>query len=155
MNDKVVATNRHARYNFEILESFEAGIELKGPEVKSIRAGKINLKESFASIDNAELFLYNCHISPYEHTTAFQLDPIRRRKLIVHKTQIMRLIGQTTHKGHTLVPLKAYFKKGLCKIELALAKGKKKHDKRDKIKRKETLRELRKIKEGVKGSRPE
>ena len=105
MNDKTVATNRQARYNYAISESFEAGIELKGPEVKSVRAGRINLKDSFATVDKGELFLSNCHISPYEFTTAYQVDPVRRRKLLMHKAQVMRLMGQTSQKGFTIVPL--------------------------------------------------
>ncbi|NQT06932.1 MAG: SsrA-binding protein SmpB [Candidatus Omnitrophica bacterium] len=147
MKDRAVATNRKARYDYDIEESFEAGIELKGPEVKSIRAGRVNLKESFATIDKEELYLYNCHISPYEHTTAFQLDPLRRRRLLVHKREIMRLMGKTSQKGFTLVPLKMYFKKGMCKVELALAKGKKLYDKRRAVKDKEARRELRKVAE--------
>lgn len=150
MSNKVVASNRQARYNYDIIETFEAGIELKGPEIKSIRAGRVNLKESFASIDKEELFLSNCHISCYEHTTAFQVDPKRRRKLLMHKREIRRLMGRVPQKGMTLVPLKLYFKGGLCKIELALAKGKKKYDKREKIKHKEALRELKQAKESRK-----
>ena len=156
---KAVATNRQARYNYDIIEIYEAGIELKGPEVKSVRAGKINLKDSFATVDKNELYLYNCHISPYEYTTSFQVDPRRRRRLLMHKAEIMRLFSRTSQKSFTLVPLKMYFKHGLCKIELALAKGKKLYDKRRAIKEKETIRELRqaadyKKKElGVKGYR--
>jgi len=142
MANRSIATNRQARYNYDILESFEAGIELEGSEVKSVRAGRVNLKESFATVDNGELFLCNCHISRYEHTTSFQVDPIRRRKLLMHKTEIMRLLGKTSQKGFTLVPLKMYFKHGLCKVELGLAKGKRLYDKRRSIKEKETRREL-------------
>lgn len=145
MKNRAVATNRQARYNYNIIESFEVGIELKGAEVKSVRAGRVSLKDSFATIDRRELFLSNCHINPYEHTTAFQVDPKRRRKLLAHKAQIMRLIGQTSQKGMTLVPLKMYFKHGLCKIELALAKGKRLYDKRRAIKEKEAMRELRRV----------
>ncbi len=144
--DKTVATNRQARYNYHIIESFEAGIMLAGAEVKSAREGKVNLKDSFAVVDKTGLYLHNCHISPYEHATAFQEDPKRRRKLLMHKSQIMRLLGQTSRKGYTLVPLKMYFTHGLCKMELALATGKKLYDKRRAIKEKEARRELRKIK---------
>lgn len=147
MEDRTVATNRQARYLYDIIETYEAGIALTGPEVKSVRAGRVNLKDSFASVDgNKELFLYNCHISTYEHTSSFKPDPERKRKLIMHKAEIMRLLGKTTQKGLTLVPLKMYFKRGLCKIELALGKGKKKYDKRAKIIEKEARRQLREIK---------
>ncbi len=146
MSPKIIATNRQARYNYSILEGFEAGIELKGSEVKSLRAGKASLKDSFARVDRGELFLYNCHISPYEHTGSFTVDPKRRRKLLVHKSQINRLTGLTTQKGLTLIPLKMYFKHGLAKVEIALAKGKRQYDKREKIKRKEAMRELKKVK---------
>jgi len=144
MAQKVVASNRQARYNYDIIETYEAGIELKGSEVKSIRAGRVSLKNSFAIADAKELYLYNCHISPYEKTTSFVVDPKRRRKLLMHKRETMRLLGRTSQKGHTLIPLKLYFKKGLCKIELALAKGRRLYDKREKIKRKESIRELKK-----------
>jgi SsrA-binding protein len=145
MKDKVVATNRQALYNYSILEKFECGIQLYGPEIKSIRAGRVNLRDSFAIIDKGEMFLHNCHVSPYEHTTAFQLDPKRRRKLLLHKAQIMRLVGRTSQKGLTLVPLKFYLKSGLCKVELALAKGKRLYDKRRAIKDKEARRELKRM----------
>ncbi len=145
MEDKTVATNRQARHNYSIVESFEVGIELKGPEVKSIRQGNVNLKDSFAVFDKDEIYLSNCHIKPYEHTTAFQIDPKRRRKLLIHKQEITRLLGQTAQKGFTLVPLKMYFTHGLCKVELALAKGKKLYDKRQSIKDKETRREIRQV----------
>lgn len=142
--DKAVATNRQARYNYEILESFEAGIELKGSEVKSIRAGRVSLRDGFASIDKSGLYLYNCHINPYEFNTVVEIDPVRRRKLLMHKAQIMRLLGQTAQKGCTIIPLKMYFKGSLCKVEIALARGKKLFDKRRSIKDKEARREIRK-----------
>ena len=144
--EKTIAANRQAKHNYDIIETYEAGIELKGPEVKSIRAGRVNLKESFAAVDRNGLFLYVCHISPYEHTTAFVIDPVRRRKLLMHKAQIARLIGLTSQKGYTLVPLRFYFIRGLCKVELALAKGKKLYDKRRAIKEREVERELKRIK---------
>jgi SsrA-binding protein len=144
MKDRTVASNRQARHLYDIVDTWEAGIELKGAEVKSIRAGRVNLKESFATIERQELFLYNCHISPYEHTASFVEDPVRKRKLLMHKSEIMRLLGYTSQKGFTLVPLKIYFKSGLCKVELALAKGKKLYDKRRALKEKELRRELRK-----------
>lgn len=150
VKEKIVTKNRQALHNFEIIESYEAGIELKGPEVKSIRAGRVNLKDGFATIDDGELFLSNCHISPYEHTSVYTVDPVRRRKLLMRKSQIMRLKGLTSQKGHTLIPLKLYFKQGLCKIELALAKGKKLYDKRQSIKEKDARRELKQAKEHTK-----
>ena len=145
MTAKIITTNRQASYNYHILESFEAGIQLKGSEVKSLRAGRASLKESFARIENGELYLFDCHISPYEHTGSFSVDPKRRRKLLVHKSQISRLIGQTSQKGLTIVPLKMYFKGGIAKVELALAKGKRQYDKRQSIKRKESLREIKEL----------
>jgi SsrA-binding protein len=147
---KIAVTNRQARYNYEILETFEAGIELKGSEVKSVRAGKANLKDSFAAVEQGELFIFNCHISPYGYAPVFcQEDPKRKRKLLMHKRQIMRLMGQVSQKGLTLVPLSLYFKKGLCKVELALVKGKKLFDKRRTVKERQLKRELM----GVKGCR--
>ena len=146
MATKTIVTNRQARYTYTIFESFEAGLELKGSEVKSLRAGRVSLKDSFARVEGNELFLYNCHISPYEHTGSFILEPTRRRKLLVHKSQISKLLGQTSQKGLTLIVLKMYFKRGLAKAEIALAKGKKVYDKREKIKLKESIRELKQIK---------
>lgn len=154
MTNKVVATNRQARYNYSIEDCFEVGIELKGSEVKSLRTGKISLKDSFARIENNELFLFNCHISPYEHTGSFTEDPKRRRKLLAHRSQLNKLIGQTSQKGFTLIPLKIYFKHGIAKVELALAKGKRLYDKREKIRQKETRRELKKAKFGGERYRP-
>ena len=127
---KVIAENRKARHDYLIEECFETGIELKGTEVKSMRAGRANLKDSFAVIENGELYLYGMHISPYEHGNIFNVEPMRPRKLLMHKKEIMRLLGKTKEQGLTLVPLKAYFKKDKIKIELALAKGKKLYDKR-------------------------
>ena len=120
---KVIAENRKARHDYLIEECFETGIELKGTEVKSMRAGRANLKDSFAVIENGELYLYGMHISPYEHGNIFNVEPMRPRKLLMHKKEIMRLLGKTKEQGLTLVPLKAYFKKDKIKIELALAKG--------------------------------
>ncbi|MBI4974886.1 MAG: SsrA-binding protein SmpB [Candidatus Omnitrophica bacterium] len=148
MEEKVVATNRQAHYNYTILESFEAGIELKGTEVKSLRAGQTNLKDSFARVDNGEIFLYNMHIAPYEFGNIANVDPIRPRKLLLHKNQIRRLIGDLAAKRLTLIPLKLYFKHGIAKVELAIAKGKKLYDKRETIRRRETERELRRITRG-------
>lgn len=145
MEEKIVATNRRARYNYTILESFEAGVELRGTEVKSLRAGQTNLKDSFARVENGELFLYNMHIAPYEFGNIQNVDPIRARKLLLHKNQIRRLAGELSAKRLTLIPLKLYFKRGIAKVELAVAKGKKLYDKREAIRRRESERELRRI----------
>lgn len=141
---KIITENRKARYDYTIEESFEAGIELKGTEVKSMRAGKANLKDSFAIIENGELYLYGMHISPYEQGNIFNVDPLRPRRLLMHKKEILRLLGKTREQGLTLVPLKAYFKKDKIKIELALAKGKKLYDKRDAAAEKTAKREIEK-----------
>ena len=141
---KVITENRKARHDYSIEESFEAGIELKGTEVKSMRAGRANLKDSFAVIENGELYLYGMHISPYEHGNIFNVEPMRPRKLLMHKKEIIRLLGKTKEQGLTLVPLKAYFKKDKIKIELALAKGKKLYDKREAAAEKTAKREIEK-----------
>jgi SsrA-binding protein len=143
MDDKVIAQNRHARHDYSILESFEAGIALKGTEVKSLRAGQASLKDSFARIEGEELFLYNMHIAPYEFGNISNVEPLRPRKLLLHKNEIRRLIGDLSTKRLALIPLRLYFKRGIVKVELALAKGKKQYDKRDAIKRREMDRELR------------
>ncbi len=137
-----IVTNRQARRDYAILESIEAGIELKGTEVKSLRGRLANLKESFARIEKEEVILYNFHISPYEFGNIHNVDPMRPRKLLLHKNQILRLYAQIQTKSLTLVPLKVYFKKGFAKVELAVAKGKKKYDKREAIKRREAKREI-------------
>ena len=142
MKSDTVATNRRARHDFTILESFEVGIELKGTEVKSLRGHKASLSDSFARIDGGELFLYNMHVSPYEFGSYTNVDPKRRRKLLAHKNQIIRLVGHTSQKGMTLIPLKVYFKHGMAKVELAIAKGKRQYDKREVIKKREAKREI-------------
>jgi len=139
---KIVAVNRKARHNYEILETYEAGIELGGSEVKSLRQGKANLKDAFARVENGEVFLYGCHISPYSHASQFVPDPLRPRKLLLHKREIRRLAGKVAERGLTLVPLSIYFKKGKAKVELALAKGKTLVDKRETIRRKTMEREI-------------
>ena len=141
---KIITENRKARHDYTIEESFEAGIELKGTEVKSMRAGRANLKDSFAVIENGELYLNGMHISPYEQGNIFNVEPMRPRKLLMHKKEIMRLLGKTKEQGLTLVPLKAYFKKDKIKIELALAKGKKLYDKREAAAEKSAKREIEK-----------
>ena len=142
MADETVATNREARHNYHILESFEAGIALLGAEVKSLRDKKANLKDSFARIDDDELFLFNFHISPYPQAGRFAPDPKRRRKLLVHKSEINKLLGQLVQKGLTLIPLKIYFTRGRAKAEIAVAKGKKLYDRREDIKKHDSDRDL-------------
>ncbi|MBS5916163.1 MAG: SsrA-binding protein SmpB [Peptococcus niger] len=127
---KVIADNRKARHDYYIEDSVEAGIVLKGTEVKSIRAGHVTLKDAYASISNGEIFIEGMHISPYEHGNIFNVDPLRKRKLLLHKRQILRLAQKTQEKGLTLVPLKLYFDHDKVKVDLALAKGKKLYDKR-------------------------
>jgi SsrA-binding protein len=135
---KIIATNRKALRDYAVLETIECGIELKGSEVKSLRAGKINLNDSFARIENNEVVLYNTHISPYEQASYLNVEPTRLRKLLLHRNQIRKLVGQVTQKGFTLVPLKIYFnERGFVKLELALCKGKKLYDRREDIKRRE------------------
>ena len=143
MDDKVIAQNRHARHDYSILESFEAGIALKGTEVKSLRAGQASLKDSFARIEGEELFLYNMHIAPYEFGNISNVEPLRPRKLLLHKNEIRRLIGDLSTKRLALIPLRLYFKRGIVKVELALAKGKKQYDKREAIKGRDAARELK------------
>ena len=132
---KVVATNRKARHDYEILETMEAGIVLKGPEVKSLRAGKVGFQDAFATVRGAELWLHNLHIAPYEQANRFNEDPLRTRKLLLGRHEIRRLIGKVEEKGLTLVPLELAFRRGYAKITLGLAKGRQLHDKREKLKK--------------------
>lgn len=140
---KTAATNRKARHEYHILESFEAGVVLQGTEIKSIRQGKVNLQDSFAQIDRGEVYLMDCHISPYSHASFDNHDPVRPRKLLMHKREIHRLFGKIQAKGFTLVPLKLYFERGRAKVDLALARGKKMWDKREDVKRRDIERDLR------------
>lgn len=140
---KIVATNRKARHEYFIEDTLEAGIVLTGTEVKSIRQGKLNLKESYASIDNGEAYINNMHISPYEQGNIYNVNPVRKRKLLLHKREIRRLIGETTQKGLTLIPLSVYFKNGKAKLELGVARGKKLYDKRQDIAKKDAERRMR------------
>ena len=141
---KVIVSNRKARYDFAIMETFEAGLALMGTEVKSLREGKANLRDSFASVENGELILHGLHISPYSHSSVTEVDPRRDRKLLVKKREIRRLTGKIKEKGLTLVPLKLYFnERGLAKVELALAKGKRSYDKRHAIAERDADRDLR------------
>jgi len=141
---KTVATNKPAFFNYDIIETFEAGIALQGSEVKSIRDGRISLKESYGEVRNGEVFLVNCNISPYEAANIFNHDPKRNRKLLLHHREIKRLTGKIREKGLTLVPTKVLFNdKGLVKVEIALAKGKRTYQKKEAIKERERDRELR------------
>lgn len=139
---KVLATNKKARHDYFIDEVYECGIELKGTEVKSIRQGRINLKEGYASVDNSEVFLKQVHISPYEQGNRFNVDPLRVRKLLLHKSEIRKLIGATTIKGYSLIPMRMYLKNGKVKLELGLAKGKKLYDKRQDLAKKDAMRRI-------------
>lgn len=139
---KILATNKRARHEYFIEETYECGIELKGTEVKSIRQGKVNLSDGFASVDNSEVFLKQVHISPYEQGNIFNVDPLRVRKLLLHKHEIRKLIGATTIKGYSLIPLGLYLKNGKVKVEIALAKGKKLYDKRQDMAKKDAQRRI-------------
>lgn len=139
---KVVCENRKARHDYFILETFEAGMALTGTEVKSLRAGRGNLRDSFARVENGELWLYDMHISPYEQGNRYNHEPKRPRKLLMHRSEIARLWGRTREKGLSLVPLKCYFKNGRAKVELALVKGKKLYDRREDIAAREAKREI-------------
>jgi len=139
---KQVAQNKKAYHDYFIEETFEAGIVLQGTEIKSIRAGKVNLKDSFARVQKGEVFLHNMHISPYEQGNRFNHDPVRTRKLLLHRKEINKLIGETKEQGYALVPLKLYLKNGYAKILLGLARGKKKYDKREDLKKKEAKRDI-------------
>jgi SsrA-binding protein len=140
MSGKVVVTNKKARFQYELVEFFEAGIVLQGTEVKSIRSGKANLQDSYATIKDEEVFLYNMHISPYEQGNIFNHEPTRVRKLLLHKQEIKRLSGKVLERGMTLIPVKIYFKNGRAKVELGLARGKSQVDKRKDIARKDEQR---------------
>lgn len=140
---KVVANNKKARHDYFIEDTYETGIVLTGTEIKSIRQGKVNIKESYAKIENGEMILYGMHISPYEHGNRFNVDPLRPRKLLLHKREIQKLIGYTTLKGLTLVPLRMYInEKGRAKLELAVAHGKKDYDKRNTIAKRDADRRM-------------
>jgi len=144
MGIKVVATNKNAFHNYNILETYEAGLVLKGTEVKSLREGSVNLKDSFVRIDNGEAFIQNMYIAPYKPAGKLQHEPYRKRKLLLHKREILKLMGKVQEKGLTLIPLKLYFKDGKAKLEIALAKGKAKYEKREAMKERDMKRELAK-----------
>ncbi|MDT8858704.1 SsrA-binding protein SmpB [Alkalihalobacillus sp. MEB130] len=148
----VIAQNKRAGHDYFIEETYEAGMVLKGTEIKSMRAGRMNLKDSFARISNGEMYLHNAHISEYEQGNRYNHEPTRARKLLLHKKQINTLIGQTQQKGYSLVPLKVYIKNGFAKVLIGLAKGKKNYDKRETLKRQDAKREVdRALKERMKG----
>jgi SsrA-binding protein len=138
-----IAENRKARHDYHLLETFEAGIALLGTEVKAIREGRVNLRDSFARVENGEVFLYNVNISSYSHRGYADHEPLRRRKLLLHRQEIRKLIGKTVERGMALVPVRLYFKNGRVKVAVSLAKGKKEYDKRETVKRREADRETR------------
>jgi SsrA-binding protein len=139
---KLVVSNRKARHEYHILETWEAGIALQGTEVKALREGKANLQDAYARFDGGELWLYNLHISPYDPGNRFNHDPLRRRKLLLHRREMRKMIGQVEQKGLTLIPLDLHFTEGFAKVNLALGKGKKLHDKREDVKAREAQRDM-------------
>ena len=141
-DEKVISTNRKAFHNYTILETVEAGLALRGTEVKSLRDSQVNFKDCYAAIDDNEAWLIGCHITPYHHGSDANHDPERRRKLLLHRREISRLLGKVAERGLTLIPLRLYFKGGRAKVELGLARGKKLHDKRDSIRERDERREL-------------
>jgi SsrA-binding protein len=145
---KVLASNRKASHDYYILEKLEAGIELRGAEVKSIRAGHLSLNEGYALVENGQLMLYGLHVQPYSHGRLAEQDPDRPKRLLVHKAEVARLVGQTAVKGHTLLPLKVYLTHGLVKVELGLGKGKLTVDKRETLREKTADREARRAMSG-------
>ena len=152
--EKLVASNRRARHEYHIEESLEAGLVLTGTEVKSIRTGRASLTEAYARVDGAEAWLHHLHIPPYDAGNIFNHEPMRRRKLLLHRRQIERLAGKASQKGYTIIPLRLYFSRGKAKVEIALARGKKLYDKREAIGEREAGREARRaVKRSVGGRR--
>jgi len=145
---KVIASNRRARHEYEILDSFEAGIVLSGPEVKSLRAGKASLGDAYAEVRRGEVYLLNAHIGAYEQAGRANAPPLRERKLLLHRYEIARLAGRVVERGLTLIPLQLYFKDGRAKVELALARGKRQYDKRQAIRKRESDRDLQRVMRG-------
>jgi SsrA-binding protein len=139
---KIICVNKKASHLYFVEAKYEAGLVLQGTEVKSLREGRANLKESYARVKDGEVFLYNCHISPYSHGNRLNHDPVRPRKLLLHKREIRKLFGKVAERGYTLVPLSLYFSRGKAKLEIGLAKGKKMHDKRQTIKERDAKREM-------------
>jgi len=146
--DQVVITNRKARYDYLVLDVWECGVMLAGPEVKSLRDGRANLQDSYARIEDGEVWLYGMHVSPYAYSRS-ELDPVRRRKLLLHHKEIVELERGTADKGHTLVPLRVYFKDGRAKVELALARGKRAYDKRQTLAARDAKRETERAMKGI------
>jgi len=142
---KVLATNRKAHHDYSIEETHEAGVALTGTEIKSIRAGSVNLRDSYAQVRNGELWLMNVHVAPYEPASRQNVDPYRDRKLLMHRKEILRLLGRVKEKGLTLIPLRLYLKKNRAKVELGLGRGKKQYDKRDAIAKRESDREIQRV----------
>ena len=140
--ENVIANNRKAYHDYHIETTYEAGISLLGTEVKSLREGKVNLKDSYAIIKDNEVFLLNCHISPYSHGNIFNHEPLRTRKLLLNRSEISKMFAHISQKGFTLIPLKIYFRKGKAKVEIGLAKGKRQYEKREAVKEKEARREI-------------
>ncbi len=142
-DETLIADNRKAHFDYHVLETFEAGVQLLGTEVKGIREGKASLRDAYARIDKGEVWLFNVHINPYSHRGYVDHDPKRKRKLLLHAQEIRKLIGKTTERGLTLVPLRLYFKRGRVKVAIALVKGKQAHDKRETLRKREVDRETR------------
>ena len=142
MSQKVIATNRKAKHEYFLLETYEAGLVLKGSEIKSIRAGQISLSQAYVTTDGREIWLVNAHIAPYNEANRFNHDPLRQRKLLLHGSEIRKLYAKVKQKGATIIPLRVYLKEGLAKIEIALAKGKKHYDKRAEIAKRDAQREI-------------
>ncbi len=141
---KIISRNKKARHDYNIEDVYEVGIVLSGTEVKSIRQGRVNIKESYATVEKGEIFIHSMHVSPYKQGTIYNKDPLRKRKLLLHKREIRKLIGYVTQKGYSLIPLSIYLKNGLVKVELSIAKGKKLHDKRRSMAKKDAERRMRK-----------
>ncbi len=144
-NNKIVATNRKAFHDYHVGETYEAGIALTGTEIKSVRQGMVSLRDSFARVENGEVFLYDMHVSPYDAGNRYNHEPRRTRKLLLHKSEIRRLATKTQEKGFTLIPLKVYLRGGRAKVELALAKGKRLYDKREDIKKRDVMRQVDRV----------
>ena len=142
---KVVATNRKARHDYHILDTYEAGVVLTGSEIKSVRAGRVNLRDSYVAVREGELWLLNCHIAPYDQASRLNHEPRRERKLLMHRRQIDRLARDVQEPGHTVVPLRVYLKNNRAKVEIALARGKRQYDKRQAIAKRETERQIRRV----------
>ena len=147
-HEHLIADNRKARHDYQLFETFEAGIVLLGTEVKAIREGRVNMKDSYGRVENDEVFLYNVHISPYSHRGYTEHAPLRRRKLLLNKFEIRKLVGKIVERGFTLVPVRMYFKNGRVKVAVSVAKGKKTHDRRETIRRREIDRETRAMLKG-------